>query len=269
MALAVASLRQAFNGLWGATTVPALLERACAEACTHFAAERTWLARAEADSLLIVAVHVEPADELELARRAFVGRRMLVEPGTPEADALRLCRPVVVDTHTIVAPVVVDDRCVGIMAVEREPDAPELGDDDCETLGVFAQGVAFAAGRVALLERLRAQRRYVTEMAVSAQAIATELCMAPVDPLSSDTETLAVISGGVALTAAPPAESAPLLSRRERDVIELLATGATNGAIAERLCLSEETVKTHVQRILRKLRATNRAQAVSRYLQYS
>ena len=53
---------------------------------------------------------------------------------------------------------------------------------------------------------------------------------------------------------------------RELDVLRLLADGCSNRAIAEALVISDGTVKFHVNRILRKLRVANRAQAVSRYL---
>ena len=57
-----------------------------------------------------------------------------------------------------------------------------------------------------------------------------------------------------------------LLTRRELDVLRLLAEGKTNKAIADALVISNGTVKFHVNSILRKLRAANRAEAVSRYL---
>ena len=59
---------------------------------------------------------------------------------------------------------------------------------------------------------------------------------------------------------------AGLLTRRELDVLRLLAEGATNRAIADELVLSGGTVKFHVNSILRKLHAANRAEAVARYL---
>jgi len=52
------------------------------------------------------------------------------------------------------------------------------------------------------------------------------------------------------------------LTAREREVFELIATGLTNGEIASTLFLSEATVKTHVGRILAKLEARDRVQAV-------
>lgn len=45
-----------------------------------------------------------------------------------------------------------------------------------------------------------------------------------------------------------------------------MAQGQTNAAIADRLVISPATVKSHVKHVLRKLRAANRAEAVSRYL---
>ncbi|MFE5301918.1 AAA family ATPase [Streptomyces sp. NPDC056632] len=51
------------------------------------------------------------------------------------------------------------------------------------------------------------------------------------------------------------------LSPREREVAELLATGATNQAIADTLYLSPRTVENHVARVLRKLRTTRKAVA--------
>jgi two-component system, NarL family, response regulator LiaR len=52
------------------------------------------------------------------------------------------------------------------------------------------------------------------------------------------------------------------LTDREREVLRHLALGESNRAIAEVLCVSEETVKTHVGHILGKLGVENRAQAV-------
>jgi DNA-binding NarL/FixJ family response regulator len=53
------------------------------------------------------------------------------------------------------------------------------------------------------------------------------------------------------------------LSRREREVLDEMMLGLGNRAIATRLCISEDTVKTHVKAVFRKLGARDRAHAVA------
>lgn len=56
------------------------------------------------------------------------------------------------------------------------------------------------------------------------------------------------------------------LTARERQVLELIAEGLSNGQIAERLYISRKTVSVHVSAILRKLGAASRTEAARRYL---
>ncbi|MEM9036243.1 MAG: response regulator transcription factor [Actinomycetota bacterium] len=58
-------------------------------------------------------------------------------------------------------------------------------------------------------------------------------------------------------------EAAPQLTRREHEVLELVAEGCSNQAIADRLTLSLHTVRNHVQNILRKLDAHSKLEAVA------
>lgn len=67
----------------------------------------------------------------------------------------------------------------------------------------------------------------------------------------------APIPGGIALTG------------RERAVLDLVAEGATNGGIAARLRVSENTVKFHLQNIYVKLGVSNRTEAAAAHLKQS
>ena len=83
----------------------------------------------------------------------------------------------------------------------------------------------------------------------------------------------AVFGAGIAtrLLATPPAKRPGMtlaasedLTERERQVLQLLANGASNRQIARTLGISLKTVQNHVSRILDKLQATDRTQAVLR-----
>lgn len=62
----------------------------------------------------------------------------------------------------------------------------------------------------------------------------------------------------------PDPAAFPLLTDREREVLDLLARGLTNAAIATRLYLSDKTVRNHVSNVFSKLHVNDRAAAVAR-----
>jgi DNA-binding NarL/FixJ family response regulator len=83
----------------------------------------------------------------------------------------------------------------------------------------------------------------------------------------------AVVSGEVVETGGFRGEGAGVwpgskwsLTARESETLALVATGMPNRAIAEALFLSENTVRTHLKAVFRKLGVTNRSQAVGRAL---
>ena len=58
-----------------------------------------------------------------------------------------------------------------------------------------------------------------------------------------------------------------ILSSREKDVLELIMMGLTGPQMADKLCISPETVKSHRKHILKKTGATNTASLVTYYHQ--
>ncbi|HEY5294401.1 MAG TPA: response regulator transcription factor [Gaiellaceae bacterium] len=73
-----------------------------------------------------------------------------------------------------------------------------------------------------------------------------------------------VLAGAIAMSST---ESAlPELTRREREVLRLLADGLSNEEIGKQLYISHETVRTHVRKAMAKLDADTRTQAVARAL---
>jgi DNA-binding NarL/FixJ family response regulator len=95
-------------------------------------------------------------------------------------------------------------------------------------------------------------------------------------------QTVRAVAGGQALFGAPvaarimgffqdidadlattvPREAFPELTPRELEVLELIAQGANNSQIAEKLVISDKTVRNHITSIFSKLQVADRAQAI-------
>ena len=66
-----------------------------------------------------------------------------------------------------------------------------------------------------------------------------------------------------ALLSRKATQTQPVLSKREREIMDLLAQGLTGEQVAERLVLSAETVKTHIRNAMTKLEAHTRVHAIA------
>lgn len=174
----------------------------------------------------------------------------------------------------VAAPVIAQDRVVGFLHADYFFGKRLVRAGDAELLWMFAEAFGSAFERIAAAEQLRTMRDTFRRAMRETDAAFSRICDGE---LRLDGAFTGETAGGAprAMTAAPaipastPAtdELAELLTKRELEVLRLMAEGATNDGIAQRLVISHGTAKTHVKHILRKLRAANRAEAVSRYFQ--
>jgi DNA-binding CsgD family transcriptional regulator len=146
---------------------------------------------------------------------------------------------------------------IGLLHVDRAGPARALDGVDLEVVATYADGLSGAFERAVLRHTLTLHR---AELASAVQWMGDR-----VERLSD----LAGVAGGGSRRGPSFSAEARLLhslTPRELEVLRLLARGLTNLAIANALVVREGTVKYHVKNILRKLGATSRADAVSRYV---
>jgi LuxR family transcriptional regulator, regulator of acetate metabolism len=192
--------------------------------------------------------------ESEVLRRRIA---LLVKDGPGDAHALATLPA----SHSYVAaPVICQEQAVALFHADHGPCGRAVTDLDRAVLWAFAEGFGFALERGVLAERLRTHSERVLALARSTEASVEELT-SPAVELPSGVRQIS--SAGT--LAVPDRDLLEGLTRREREVLTMLADGETNARIAQRLVVTEDTVKTHVKHILRKLGARNRSQAVSRY----
>ena len=204
-----------------------------------------------------------PVIEAELMRR----RRATIVPNAgsnPRVPAPPI--PVAEGLSYVAAPVVLDGAAIGFFHgayVDRHVESLER-----DAVWAFADGFAQVFERAVLRRRVREQRRQLRELVAWTDAMAADLSEGAIE-LEVESEPAAAAVRPAALPAAGVEGSrlADLLTRRELDVLRLIARGDSNKAIATELVVSEGTIKFHVKNILRKLNAANRVEAASRYLE--
>jgi DNA-binding CsgD family transcriptional regulator/putative methionine-R-sulfoxide reductase with GAF domain len=137
---------------------------------------------------------------------------------------------------SIVVPLALSGRLVGVMNASREPGAPRMDEHAARLLELLANQSAILIDSVQMLDELQRKDQRLEQL---------------VDQLLGETGRRATTSVDLL---------APL-TRREQQVLELLVDGLTNREIALRLVVEPDTVKDHVQSIIKKLGATDRTHA--------
>lgn len=165
------------------------------------------------------------------------------------------------------------ERCLPARTGEEAVALAERHQPDVALVDLFVGGESGPE----ICERLHLARRGIRVLLISgAGRISTEAARAcgatgfvPKDWPAADIAR-AVRMVGLGMSMFEPddepeaADPAPALTPREREVLGLVATGATNREIAGTLHLSPHTVKEHTSALYRKLEARNRADAVLR-----
>jgi LuxR family transcriptional regulator, regulator of acetate metabolism len=189
----------------------------------------------------------------------------------PENDP-RSFKPLVDAVKTrsyVAAPIMPGGRVIGMVHADHYGSGKDVDELDLEMIWAFAEGFGYAVDRTILVERLEAETAHIQQMADTANALIAELRSADLVLGPSEPETGNGEANGKRVherfDRVPPEELEALLTRRELEVLELMASGASNAEIAKLLSIAVGTVKSHVKHILRKLRAANRAEAVARY----
>jgi DNA-binding CsgD family transcriptional regulator len=120
--------------------------------------------------------------------------------------------------------------------------------------------IAFAAAAIAAFDRILVGSLTPPDAAAGG---ASTRAVTSATGLSGDRGAAAAGNGDRVAVAAGNGDRPVHLSPREQEVLRLVSEGYSNGMIANRLHLSENTVKTHVENLLTRLNARNRAEAVA------
>ncbi|WP_297626581.1 LuxR C-terminal-related transcriptional regulator [Nocardia sp.] len=211
-----------------------------------------------------------PMVEAEIVRRRLPA---LVSDAQREPRTFRPLMEASFTKEYVVAPIMAGGSVIGLLHADTHLSQRPLGVADRDSLRTFAEGVGLIYERAVLESRLIRQHDWMSEAFRAAEQILDVPADLPVQ-LPGPAIRTAVLVRSCETGILPGSESAARdqpeglaqLTAREREVLALLASGATNAQVADRLTVAESTVKSHVKHILHKMGAPNRAGAITRYL---
>jgi DNA-binding CsgD family transcriptional regulator len=194
-----------------------------------------------------------------IAERDCIRLRETIQTNESDVPAAPGYRQLLRSRTYLVAPVIAESRVVALLHVSRGSDS--LCVRDVDVLDTFASAYSLLHERMLNTERVHQQR---TSIARAAARLTEEADRIAAAAIGLDVEYHHRVEPP---TIAPDSALAATLSDRERQVFERLVLGASNAEIADELVITVETVKTHVKRILRKIGAINRSEAIALYME--
>jgi DNA-binding CsgD family transcriptional regulator len=261
----VRSLTDGIRRMKKAGSLQGLGRQACTELCDVLGFDSALLSFVEDDGFVVEESDHGLGGPTVIARRDCAPERRCIRHRdtvrTDEADvpASPGYRELLGSAHYIVAPVVAKSRVVALLHVGRRSD-DGISDGDVDVFDAFASAYSLLHERMLNTERVQQQRTSIARAAARLTEQADRIAAAAI---SFDTEDDTRVEPP---TVAADSALAATLSDRERQVFERLVLGASNAEIADELVITVETVKTHVKRILRKIGAINRSEAIALYL---
>lgn len=211
-------------------------------------------------------------------RRKVLARPIPLLRGTEEGDQVRspfgghhgelpseLARALELEQY-VIAPIAPEGPVLALLVLDRpEPAVTAVGN---LIVRAFAAILAMAYEHVVLKSRVATLSAEIRHCNASTEALVREVLHAPVSLLPASGFGPTQARFDVPMRAIP-AELAELFSEAEMRIVALLVEGLSNRQIAAELIVSPETVKSHVRRILRKLDASSRVEAVTRVLRWA
>src|SRR5271156_6440635 len=261
----VRSLTAGIRRMKKAGSLQGLGRKACTELCDVLGFDSALLSFVEDDGFVVEESDHSLGGPTVIPRRECAAERAAIRlrdtTRTNEADmpASPGYRELLGSENYLVAPVIAKSRVVALIHVGRRSEGG-VTVDDVDVLDAFASAYSLLHERMLNTERVQQQR---TSIARAAARLTEEADRIAATAISFDAEDdTRVESPNIAADSA----LAATLSHRERQVFERLVLGASNAEIADELVITIETVKTHVKRILRKIGAINRSEAIALYM---
>jgi DNA-binding CsgD family transcriptional regulator len=258
--------------------VRTLLERAATAMCDLPGLERFMVFQREGGVLRAANTVFVDHDEWARDCQAFsASTRYDLAPKNPEALIVRRRSPAIITdalhdpdafqpivqkmqaANYVGAPVIAYGEVVATIHGDAYFTDRPVDEVDRDVIAYFAESLGPIVERAILIEQLQFQQKVAEQLARSASGVLSGLgAQVPLLELDESAPTAPWQSRS---------EVVSDLTRREYEVLQLMTKGATNREIATTIFLSEETVKSHVKRILQKFGVANRGQAVATYLE--